>query len=140
MTELVTKEFNFETMANEAYDLLSMKSKPKSMLILPDIVSEIGTTRLHWKNPDEILTVICRSHEHFIDWLISEIPDKKVNWMSSIYSDGLIIHGKYRDTKELALLIKKYINMYVVCMCKSTNTIMTKDKFICNDCGMSKFI
>ncbi len=133
-------QFDFNMMANEAYNMLSMLAKPKTTLILPNLKTDIGTTRLHWQNADEILGTIRRSHEHFISWLMSEIPDKKVNWYSSSYSDGLIIHGKYKNEKELTTLIMKYINMFVICMCKSANTDMTKDQFICNDCGMTKFI
>ena len=140
MTEMETKQYTFEEMVDMAYQELTVKSKPKSTLIIPNLKTDIGTTRLHWKNVDEILHIICRSHDHFIAWLKDELPDKQINWYSASYEDGLIIHGKYRNDKELGALLMKYINNFVVCMCKSANTTMTKDMFICNDCGVTKFI
>ena len=136
----VTKQLNFEEMVDEAYKLLSYNTKTKTTLILPNLKTTIETTRLLWTNADEIIKVICRSHEHFTSWLEDELPDKKINWVSADKNDGLIIHGKYKNDKELGVLVLKYINTFVVCSCKSTDTNMTKNKFICNDCGMTKYI
>ena len=142
MTQVNTTQvkMNFEEMVDEAYKILNVNTKTKTTLILPNLKTLIETTRLIWNNADEIINVIHRPHEHFTSWLSDELPDKKVNWVSSDKKDGLIIHGKYKNDKELGILVLKYINMFVVCNCKSTDTEMKKNQFICNDCGMTKYI
>lgn len=138
MTSL--KETTFEQMVDEAYQNLASYNKTKSVLILPNIKTDIGTTRLHWLNVNEILVIIKRPSDHFKLWLENEIPNKSVNWFSSDKNDGLIVHGKFKKDKEISDLLLKYINIYVVCSsCKSSNTTMTKEQFICDDCGMKKY-
>jgi translation initiation factor 2 beta subunit (eIF-2beta)/eIF-5 len=140
MTTVINKP-TFDQMVEEAYIYLSENNKQRHKLIIPDIKTNIETTRLHFININDILTIIRRSPEHFSSWLSDEIPDKSINWISSDKSEGLIIHGKFRKDTEISKLVLKYINIFVVCIsCKSTNTDMTKTQFICNDCGTNKFI
>ena len=131
-------DMTFEEMVDEAYKNLQLNDKPK--LILPDISTTIETTRLIWTNVKELLDIIDRSPDHFLSWLESEIPDKKINWVSNDKSEGLIIHAKYRNNTEISKLFIKYVNTHVICICKSSNTTMTKEKFICNDCGATRYI
>jgi translation initiation factor 2 beta subunit (eIF-2beta)/eIF-5 len=140
MTTFINKP-TFEQMMDEAYMFFSETIKQHQKLIIPDIKTNIETTRLHFTNINNILKIIRRTPEHFSSWLTDEIPDKPNNWISSDKEDGLIIHGKFRKDTEIGKLVLKYVNMFVVCnSCKSTNTDMTKTQFICNDCNMSKFI
>lgn len=140
MTTVIMKP-TFNQMVEEAYMILSENSKQKQKLIIPDIKTNIETTRLHFINPNDILKIIRRTPEHFSSWLSDEIPDKSINWFSSDKDDGLIIHGKFKKDTEISKLVLKYINIFVVCnSCKSTNTDMTKTQFICNDCMMTKYI
>lgn len=140
MTTVINKP-TFDQMVEEAYIVLSENNKQRHKLIIPDIKTNIETTRLHFININDILTIIRRTPEHFSSWLSEEIPDKTINWLSSDKNEGLIIHGKFRKDAEISKLVLKYINIFVVCIsCKSTNTDMTKTQFICNDCGTNKFI
>ena len=140
MTTVINKP-TFDQMMEEAYMFLSENSKQRHKLIIPDIKTNIESTRLHFININDILKIIRRTPEHFSSWMSDEIPDKTINWLSADKDEGLIIHGKFRKDTEIAKLVLKYVNMFVVCnSCKSTNTDMTKTQFICNDCGMSIFI
>lgn len=132
-------KFSFEEMVNEAYQ--NMEMKQKKSLILPDMIFDISVVRLHWKNIKDYLQLINRDSDHFIAWLKSEIPGKEINWYSNNISDGIIIHGKYQKKKEITDLSLKYVMTFVICpSCKSPETIMTKEQFICSDCGMTRFI
>jgi translation initiation factor 2 beta subunit (eIF-2beta)/eIF-5 len=140
MTTVIIKP-TFDKMVEEAYMFLTDNSKQREKLIIPDIKTNIETTRLHFININNILKIIRRTPDHFSSWLSAEIPDKTINWLSSDKDEGLIIHGKFRKDTEIAKLVLKYVNMFVVCTsCKSTNTDMTKTQFICNDCMMTKFV
>lgn len=134
----------FETLVNKAYSLLDQQSCGKD-LILPEIVVEIGTIRLHWKNVKDFLKVVRRHPEHFIAWLKSELPSKEINWFSESKSDGLIIHGKRQKKSDVVDMAIKYVNTFVMCSsCKRSDTIMSKScnkqwEFECENCGMTKF-
>lgn len=137
-------EMKFEEMVDEAYEYLDMESKGCT-LILPTIIADIGTTRLHWKNSQDFLRVINRNSEHFMDFLKKQVTNKEISWYSGNKSDGILIHGRNQRVSHVNDLIFKYINIYVTCpSCKKNDTIMTKNnsrkyKFECIDCGMNKY-
>jgi translation initiation factor 2 beta subunit (eIF-2beta)/eIF-5 len=135
----------FEEMVDEAYTILSNIQRPQKKLVLPNMKTELTRTRLLWINIEEIMQTINRTSDHFVPWLENEIPDKKINWFSGDKSEGIIIHGKYKNDKILVELLLKYITNYVVCTCKSHNTIINKtetgqNKFQCNDCMMTRYV
>lgn len=142
----------FEEMINKAYQQLNReqldRESSSNSLILPSIETEITTTRLHWKNTGAYLQAISRDHEndHFMSFLKRELPGKEISWFSGSRSDGLIIHGKRQNNKEITALVLKYVNVYVICpSCKRANTFLTKessknDLFECSDCGMKKYM
>ncbi len=138
-------DIDFNSIVDEAYQIMErhMNGEP---LILPNVEVEIGTTRLHWKNVKEFLRVIRRHPDHFIDFLRKELPGKEVSWVSGSKSDGLIIHGKRQKQKDVADLVLKYVDIYVLCpSCKKVDTKMIKEssktyQFQCEDCGMTKYI
>jgi translation initiation factor 2 beta subunit (eIF-2beta)/eIF-5 len=116
---------NFTLMVNEAYQLLDVYSEDK--LILPKLESEITNNKLYWKNIMEYLTILNRIPEHFIYFLKNELNNNEINWYSGNKLDGIIIHGKHKKNAEIIELIKKYINIYVVCSCcKKLNTELNK--------------
>jgi translation initiation factor 2 beta subunit (eIF-2beta)/eIF-5 len=130
----------FETMVNEVYEHLNVHSKGE-LLILPKIDVDINTTRLHWKNVKEYLKVIKRHPDHFLKFLRNELPGKSINWFSGSKSDGLIFLGKFQKQQYIITLIKKYIDVYVICpSCKLADTMMNKEEFHCNDCGFKKYL
>ena len=138
-------DITFENMVNEAYQQLDRESRGET-LILPPPVTCIETTRLHWKNVKEYLRVIRRHPDHFMSFLKKEIPGKEINWFSGSKSDGLIIHGKRQNNKELTELSLKYIDTFVICSsCKHADTHLIKEssknyQFECLDCGMKKYM
>ena len=127
---------SFESMLDDVYSQLGEKQKTK--LKIPQPVLNITTTNTYWKNVKELLKIIKRHPDQFMDYLKAELGD--VNWMSSSKSDGIVIIGKIKKNKIMRL-IQEYMNKYVVCKsCKSNcsklkfdNTIK-KYKFICRDC------
>ena len=135
---------NFELMVNEAYDLLDTYSEDK--LVLPKIESEINVNRLYWKNIIEYLNIMNRHPDHFIIFLKNELSNKEIHWYSGNKADGIIIHGKHLKNTKIIDIIKKYINMYIVCLCcKKLNTELNKItskiyEFKCLCCGMTKCI
>lgn len=138
-------DMDFNVLVNNAYLILDQQSRGED-LILPEIVVEIGTTRLHWKNVKDYLKVIRRHPDHFMDWLKSELPSHEISWFSGSKSDGLIIHGKRQKKADVIEMALKYVNNYVICpSCKKADTRMTKaghkqHEFECLDCGMKKFM
>ena len=140
-------EQTFEMMVDSAYDELSKLSKPKIKLILPNIEATIETTRLHWHNICDIMTIIRRDPEHFIIWFQNELTAKKpVNWYSGNKDDGLIVHGRFRKNDEIKSLLLKYVNAFVVCVaCNSSDSDINRIasgelQFKCNDCGTTRYI
>jgi translation initiation factor 2 beta subunit (eIF-2beta)/eIF-5 len=134
------EQYDFESMANEAYQLLD-QSNSGDLLILPEIILDISITRLHWKNVKVYLRVIQRNPDYFIDFLKHQIPGKEISWFSGSKSDGLIVHGLRQKKNEITELARKFVNDYVVCTsCKKADTCMNKlnsktYEIICNDCG-----
>ena len=138
-------DMNFDKLVNNAYLILDQQSRGED-LILPEIVVEIGTTRLHWKNVKDFLRVVRRHPDHFMEWFKSELPSKEINWFSGSKSDGLIIHGKRQRKSDVVEMALKYVSNYVICSsCKHADTKMSnighkRYEFECLDCGMKKFV
>jgi translation initiation factor 2 beta subunit (eIF-2beta)/eIF-5 len=137
-------EFDFNTMVNKAYQCLEQGSHA-DLLILPNIIMDIGTTRLHWKNVKDYLRVVRRHPDHFMEFLKHQLPGKEISWYSGSKADGLIVHGKYQKKTEITELAIKYVKEYVTCSsCNKTDTILTKQnsksyQFECLSCGMKKY-
>ena len=138
-------DITFEDMVNEAYQQLDSDSRGDT-LILPEPVTIIDATRLHWKNVKDYLRVIRRHPDHFMSFLKKEIPGKEINWFSGSKADGLIVHGKRQKNNEVTELSLKYVDTYVICpSCKHADTRLVKEnsknyQFECLDCGMKKFM
>lgn len=140
---------NFIDMVNEAYEILdniSNTTQIENDLILPKLITEISPAKLYWKNIVNYLNILNRSPDHFYIFLKNELCNNDINWYSENKEDGIIIHGKYLKNIVIIELIKKYINMYVICdSCKkkytTLNKITTKKyEFKCLNCGMSKIL
>ena len=136
--------YNFDNLVNEAYE--SLEQKNDLQLVLPKIEIELMVTRLHWKNVIDYLTITKRNPTHFINFLKTEYPDKKIDWVSGSISDGLIIHGKFLKQQLIHDFVVKYINQFVICSaCKSNETELIKISsnlycFECLNCGHNKNI
>ena len=134
--------YEFNTLMNEAYELLEKKNDTK--LVLPKVECDISITRLHWKNVIDYLKLVKRNPDHFINFLKSEYQDKEISWYSNDIKDGLIIHGKFLKQHMINDIILKYINQFVICSaCKSNDTELTKISsklysFKCLDCEHCK--
>lgn len=136
---------DFTIMVDEAYNILNNDNFINN-IILPKIDCDITPTKLYWKNLTDYLNIINRSSDHFYNFIKNELSNKEINWYSANKNDGIIIHGKYLKISLLLDLIKKYINLFVICTsCKNTNTILTrittkKYEFKCLACEMVKVI
>jgi translation initiation factor 2 beta subunit (eIF-2beta)/eIF-5 len=135
----------FNAMVDEAYELLENNDTIQN-LVLPKIDTEISITRMYWKNIMDYLNIINRSPDHFIIFLKNELCNKEINWYSGNKEDGIIIHGKRQKNSDILELIKKYINIYVICSsCKKLNSELNKItnkkyEFKCLDCEMTKTV
>jgi translation initiation factor 2 subunit 2 len=134
----------FEQLVDEAYQKLGKKTD-KKIIVLPPIQSEITPTKQHWNNVNSFLETISRDYDHFFSFLKTEIPGKEISWFSGSKADGLIIHGKRQNKKDISNIALKYVKNYVICSsCKSSNTTLTKEnsneKFECLDCKAFKFL
>lgn len=137
-------DYDFNVMVDKAYEQLDKENTNiTNNIILPKIESEISTTRLYWKNIMKYLEIINRSSDHFMIFLKNELCNKEINWYSGNKNDGLIIHGKRQKNSDILELIKKYINMYVICTdCNKIKTELIKItskryEFKCLVCGMT---
>jgi translation initiation factor 2 beta subunit (eIF-2beta)/eIF-5 len=131
---------SFEELVDEAYSQLGKEIK-KTTLVLPQLEVEVSPTRLHWKNVETLCQVIKRDPDHFISFLKKEMMGKEINWFSGSKADGLIVHGKRQNKQHVSEMALKYISVFVTCpSCKNSNTVLTKEKFECLDCGMNKFM
>jgi translation initiation factor 2 beta subunit (eIF-2beta)/eIF-5 len=98
----------------------------ETKLILPNPELEKSTTRILWK-VKSFLDRIQNPKEHFYDFVASE-TGKKINWVSECISDGIIIHAKKISQNDIITLMKKYVDLYVLCkICKSSQTEMYRD-------------
>jgi translation initiation factor 2 beta subunit (eIF-2beta)/eIF-5 len=136
---------NFNELLDEAYDKLDNNDNI-TLIVLPKIETEIGTTRLHWKNVNLFLETINRSPEHILIYLKHQMPDKNIDWFSGDKSNGIIIHGRFLKNNMLIELLKKYVNQYVICPCckKSTSTMHKETsknyEYKCLMCGFKKYL
>lgn len=134
---------DFNTLLDDIYNELE-KNKIEKKLVLTPPELDMSTTNTLWKNVKKILKQINRPPDHFINFLNEEIGN--ANWVSSSKSAGLIIIGKHSKDK-INKVLTKYINTYVVCKnCRSTATIITKEKnvklykFNCESCNSNYFL
>lgn len=133
---------SFEQMLDNVYSQLGETKKTK--LQIPQPVINITTTNTYWKNVKEILKIIKRNPDQFIDFLKSELGD--VNWLTSSKSDGIVIIGKIKKDK-IVRVIQTYMNKYVVCnTCNSSYSSLKYDnnirkyRFNCKDCQCNYYI
>ena len=130
----------FEELLDDAYAQLGRKFEKKTLL-LPQLEVEVSPTRMHWKNVVQFCDIIKRDPEHLSSFLKKEMMGKDINWFSASKADGLIVHGKRLNKKDITEMALKYVNVFVTCTsCKNSNTVLTKEKFECLDCGMNKFM
>jgi translation initiation factor 2 beta subunit (eIF-2beta)/eIF-5 len=137
---------NFLDMVNKSYLILDNITNINNNIVLPKLQTEITPTKLYWKNIIEYITILNRNDEHFYLYIKNELRDKDINWYTNNKNDGIIIYGKNLKKINLLDLIKKYINLYVICSsCKKADTIMNKItskiyEFKCLSCEMIKNI
>ena len=139
---------DFIELLNNAYDELYIINGETSShkLVIPTLITTKTQTRLHWINTMDLLNVINRTPQHLLQFLKYELSNKEINWKSSDFNDGLIIHGKNIKKDNISDLILKYVNTFVICKnCKSHNTILSKFNsqkynFNCIKCNMTKVI
>ena len=129
----------FNEMLDDVYSQLgTVKS---DMFILPKPELSKDTTRIIWINVKAFLKSTRTPPEH-LEKFISQETCKKVNWFSESISDGIIIHEKKIYENDIINLMKKYVDMYVLCnICKNSHTEMHRNIEIkkyyikCNHCN-----
>ena len=117
---------SFNEMLSDVYSQFDTTVSEETKLILPNPELEKSTTRILWK-VKSFLDRIQNPKEHFYDFVASE-TGKKINWVSECISDGIIIHAKKISQNDIITLMKKYVDLYVLCkICKSSQTEMHRD-------------
>jgi translation initiation factor 2 beta subunit (eIF-2beta)/eIF-5 len=117
---------SFNEMLSDVYFQFDTTMSEETKLILPNPELEKSTTRILWK-PKSFLDRIQNPKEHFYEF-ISRETGKKINWVSNCISDGIIIHAKKISQNDIINLMKKYVDLYVLCkICKSSQTEMQRD-------------
>lgn len=119
----------------------SMTEKSKVLLKAP-IVNKVGTTKSAWINFVDTCTCLNRDREHLQQYILTELGNEGALGQEN----QLIIKGKFTN-KHIENLLTKYIKEYVTCqMCKSPNTLLTKDNSTrlqvmqCNVCGSTRTV
>jgi translation initiation factor 2 subunit 2 len=135
---------NFNDMLDNIYTNLELTTS--DVLVLPIPVLEKSTTRIIWKNIKEFLKITNTPPEHLFEFIENQ-TNKKINWFSDSISDGLIIHDKKFSINDIKLLMKKYVNDFIICnSCKKSNTKLFKDSILrkykikCNFCNSESTI
>jgi len=117
---------SFNEMLSNVYSQFDIIKSEETKLILFNPELEKSTTRILWK-VKSFLDRIQNPKEHFYDFVASE-TGKKINWVSECISDGIIIHAKKISQNDIITLMKKYVDLYVLCkICKSSQTEMRRD-------------
>jgi translation initiation factor 2 beta subunit (eIF-2beta)/eIF-5 len=129
----------FNEMLDDVYSQLGTFKSDTFILPKPELIKD--TTRVIWKN---IKTFLKRTHtppEH-LEKFISQETGKKINWFSDSISDGIIIHERRIYENDIINLMKKYVDVYVLCnICKNSQTEMHRNIEIkkyyikCNHCN-----
>lgn len=130
---------SFSEMLDDVYSNLG--TTKSDTFILPNPELDKGTTRVVWKNIKTFLKRTQTPPDHLYEFILNE-TGKKINWISESVSDGLIIHEKKITDNDIISLMKKYVDMYVLCkICKNSDTVMHRDTEIkmyrvkCNNCN-----
>jgi translation initiation factor 2 beta subunit (eIF-2beta)/eIF-5 len=134
---------DFNMLLDSVYE--SFEDKEMDMIILPNPVIVKDSKRTIWKNIKAFLKVINRPPDHCLEFFKIQ-TGKELAWYSEHVSDGMIFHTNKIKVNEIVMLMKKYVDCYVVCnICKRSNTTMYKDQEIrkykikCSDCNSEYF-
>jgi len=129
----------FNEMLDDVYSQVGTVKSDMFILPKPEIIKD--TTRIIWKNIKTFLKSTRTPPEH-LENFISQETGIKVNWFSESISDGIIIHEKRIYENDIINLMKKYVDMYVLCnICKNSQTEMHRNIEIkkycikCNHCN-----
>ena len=123
----------FTEMLDNVYSQINNTTLEETMLILPTPEVEKSTTKILWKVAP-FLERIERPKDHFYVFITRE-TGKKINWVSESISDGIIIHTKKISQNDIITLMKKYVDLYVLCkICKTSQTEMYRDTKIKKYC------
>jgi translation initiation factor 2 subunit 2 len=140
-----TSEFNYGEMLGRAYTILQEKNPElqtkKTRTLQPPNVGRIGR-RIVWTNFATTCQALARPEEHVQAYCLAELGCE-----GSV--DGkhqMTLKGKY-VSKDLEILLKKYIGEYVTCrMCRNTDTTLNRDSVTrlsflqCDNCGSRRSV
>ena len=129
----------FNEMLDDVYSQLETVKSDMFILLKPKLIKD--TTRTIWTNVKSFLKSTRTPPEH-LEKFITQETGKKINWFSDSISDGIIIHEKRIFENDIINLMKKYVDMYVLCnICKNSHTEMHRNIEIkkyyikCNHCN-----
>lgn len=132
----MTDNFNIKYLLDRIYDNLNHLNT-KNKVNLPKLQIVIENRKTFFSNFSKLCAELNRNENDFIKFLQNELASS-----TSINANNqLIIEGVFRE-KQMEKIIIRYIENYVKCkMCKSLQTIFTKDQrinmILCNKCNAS---
>ena len=146
-TPVEDSDAQYEIMVNRIFELLKKNKggvpdkQQKCIVKQPEVVRE-GTKKTCWTNFQDICDNLGRSSDHLSKFILMELGTEG----SIARETQMILKGRYQE-KQIENLLKKYITEYVMCqMCKSIDTILTKDSSIrmftmtCKRCACTRSV
>jgi len=140
------RDYSYTEMLERVSTLLREKNPNltvrRKYVMPPPQLARVGTRKTMWANFHPILTLLHRSPEHLMSFVLAELGTEGA-------IDGnqrLLMKGRYMP-KQIESLLKKYIVEYVTChMCRNPETSLTRDSvtrlyFIqCESCGSRRSV
>lgn len=118
-----------------------MADNDKKIILKQPEVQRLGTTKTAWINFIDIAEMLCRPPDHIYKYFFNELATD-----GSTSGSQLILKGRFNEN-NIEFILKKYITEYVKCrMCRSMQTVLTKDPsirmfmMVCEKCGCTRSV
>ena len=122
---------DFDEMVDDIYSNLT-RTKSNS-LKLPNNVIEFLPTKIYWKNVKDILDIINRDPNHFLDYIKNQYTNREIQWYSGDFNDGLIgSSGLVGSFRALSLDFFPAISSFFICSLRAIHASL----FLWNVCSL----
>ncbi|KAI8866960.1 hypothetical protein GQ42DRAFT_180983 [Ramicandelaber brevisporus] len=140
-----SRDYTYEELLGRFFKTLrennpELAGEKKTFSVAPPIVTREGSKKTAFANITDICKRMNRAPEHLIQFLFAELG-------TSGSTDGtqrLIIRGVFQQ-KQIENVLRSYFREYVICkMCKSADTVLTKDNRLqfmrCSSCASERTV
>lgn len=137
------RDYTYAELLQRAFDIMRAKNpqaavgEKRKFVMKPPQVTRVGTKKCALSNFQEICTLMHRSTEHVVSFILAELGTTG----SIDAGNQLVIRGRFQQ-KQIENVLRHYIREYVTChTCKSPQTNLTKENRLsflqCETCGSS---